>query len=460
MNKGANSTNSNRDAADEPLDVANDNCYRYREFSSSRGVEERPFERGRKAREKQMITPHAMSYVHTIDESTYYTALLNLIKAVSDARIKMALASEMHVESSSRWAHRSLHTVDPTTGLSFGDPRLDERVGEGLHSVSAASSTATVSARYIPLTTPWKHAPPIDPTYIAKPHQSYGRTLWSSFRRTSSILLISSFIPGAVAQGHDPATDLDWRQRAMASLTDAIAQYAFLVPPLIVLGIGGLLAGTLTRKKAQYALAGFGLLMTILYGAIHVDPIEGATGSDQSVRTAVGILYLLFMCGYCRSVILMHGKDKGTVAVATLLGLAIGCGCLTVGHLRDFVASSGHSPAYIIPLVLPSGFFICDVVLHLHDADRMRKGRGAEPAAHHERFGTHIWTGPNGAASEDLRFRLGFPNLPRQDISEEEHRMGDNSGGNASQTLMSTLQDPTPTSGNWIIRLFSKSKSS
>ncbi|KAH6870501.1 hypothetical protein BKA58DRAFT_178146 [Alternaria rosae] len=271
---------------------------------------------------------------------------------------------------------------------------------------------------------------------------------------------MSTYITGVVAQGHEPATDLDWRQRAMAYLTDGIAQYAFLVPPSIVLGIGGILAGKLMGKQAEYALAGFGSLMAILYSTIHVDPKEGATGSDQSVRTTVGILYLVFMCSYCRSVILIHGKDKGTVAIATLLGLAIGCGCLTIGDLGTFVASSGHSSAYIMPLVLPSGFFICDVILHLHDADRKRKGRDAEPAAHHERFGRHRWTGLDGAVSEDLRFRFGFPNPPRQDVSDEEYDMGDNGGGSAAHPPMAIPQSSIPTSGNWILRVFSKSKAS
>jgi len=381
-------------------------------------------------------------------------------KARSKALRKLLYLGLGKSEPSSEWIHLSSHTVTRgTQPLSWG-PKIGERVGMGIQPVLAAPNTATVAACQFQSTSPWTHTLPTSPTSTLDLVRLCMKRLSTSIGHPPGVLLLSNFITGVVAQGHEPATDSDWRQRAIAYLTDGIAQCAFLVPPSIILGIGGILAGKLMGKQAGYALAGFGLLMAILYSTIHVDPKEGATGSDQSVRTAVGILYLVFMCGYCRSVILIHGKDKGTIAIATLLGFAIGCGCLMIAYLRDFVASSGHSPAYIMPLVLPSGFVICDVVLHLHDADRKRKSPDAQSAVHHEKFGSHTWAGANGAAPEDLRFRFGFPNPPRHDISEEEYHMGDNGGGSASQMPMTTPQSPTPTTGNWICHLFSKSKAS
>ncbi|CAN9481947.1 unnamed protein product [Alternaria alternata] len=150
------------------------------------------------------------------------------------------------------------------------------------------------------------------------------------------------FVRGAAAHGYDTAINPDWKQRATESLTNFVAQCALLVPSFILLGLGGFLAFIVW--EADYALAGLTIFMAIMYGTIQENPKNESTGLGQSVRTSIGILYLVFMSEYCRRVILSHKKDKGTSAAATLLGLAIGFGCLASTSIRDFTNSLDHSP--------------------------------------------------------------------------------------------------------------------
>jgi hypothetical protein len=343
------------------------------------------------------------------------------IEPTSSARIKMTLAPESNVESFSHWKHPDWHTVIPPTASLLGGPEMITKVETGLQSAFAVPRIAAFSARQ-----PWRYGLSSG-SAVSDSRHSRRRVPWSNMSRLLRVLFMSTFITGSIARGHDVANALDWKQRAMASLTDAIAQYAFLVPPLIVLVFGGSIAWMPIKRQAEHTLAAFMLLMAILYGTIHVDPAEGATGTDRSVQTAVGILYLVFMYGYCRSIILTHRKGKGASAIASILGLTIGCGCLLITPIRDFVKSFDHSPACVIPLALPLGFFICDVIWSIEEAGGRRKNQDGEGLQSQRRGGMR---GPSAA---NLRLRL-LPHPSRFDIDDEESNLGRDGGASASQT--------------------------
>jgi hypothetical protein len=404
LRKSADSANSNRDTLNDAVSLTNHTRLDF--LSQELHFRERHQERRREIQEyhEKLRTMHDASYsMPSVGSSFYLPHPKTSIEPTSSARSKMTPAPESNVKSSSHWKHPDWHTVIPPTASLSGGPEMYTKLETGLQLASAVPGIAAFSARHILSMYPGRYDLSSDSAVVSDSQHSRRGVPSSHMSRPLRVLLMSTFITGTVAQGHDPANALDWKQRAMASLTDAIAQYAFLIPPLIVLIFGGSVAWMPIKRQAEHTLAAFMLLMAILYGTIHVDPAEGATGTDRSVQTAVGILYLVFMYGYCRSIILTHRKGKGASAIASILGLTIGCGCLLITPIRDFVKSFDHSPACVIPLALPLGFFICDVIWDIEKAGGRRKNQ-----------------------------------------DDEESNLGRDGGAIASQT--SNLPNPTPTS--------------
>jgi hypothetical protein len=144
-------------------------------------------------------------------------------------------------------------------------------------------------------------------------------------------------------------------------------------------------------------------------------------------RTATGILYMQFMYGYCRRIILRNKKDKGTTAIALGLGLLIGWPVLAVASVRDFVENTlDIAPPCVFAPAIPVGFLLCDLYLHITKPHQNRSRAGS-------------------------RRHAGYDN------DAEEYDLGGYGEGDASQPAQ---RASTPASGNWFSRLFTKTKAS
>jgi hypothetical protein len=285
-----------------------------------------------------------------------------------------------------------------------------------------------------------------------------------------SLLFMISFIPKAAAQSATTDPSKGWRQRAMEALTDAAAHCAFLVPPFVIVLICGVLTawllrtnpeGALLSKNAEGALAGLMLLMIPIYRSIRVNVKDGAT-SNESMRTAVGIGYVLFMFGYCRRIVLRNKKDKGTSFIAVFLGLLIGFSLLAITFIRDFVKDTMElGPAWIIPLVLPLGFLLCDLYFHVTKPDQNPGRQDEEENLRRfvvEQLEAQRRENSNYFSLEGLRRRTGLFNRSGYDLDAEEYSLGGYGDGDASQ--VPTPPPSVPASRSWFTGLFSKSKAS
>ncbi|KAF2827097.1 hypothetical protein CC86DRAFT_382128 [Ophiobolus disseminans] len=273
------------------------------------------------------------------------------------------------------------------------------------------------------------------------------------------LMFMMSFIPRVAAQGAAADPSMDWRQRAMEALTDAVASCAFLVPPFIILSVCVLLTSWCLHTQSEGALAGLMLLMIPIYRSIGVNLKEGAS-INESMRTAVGVGYMLFMFGYCRQIIIRNEKDKGTTFISVLLGLLIGISLLAVTFIRDFVKDTMElAPACIVPLALPLGFTLRDLYLHVTKADK-ESDRAHEEENLRRFLVKHLETQRREESHyfslEGLRRRTGLFNRSGYDLDAEEYSLDGYGDGDAPQA---TIPPPSvPASGNWFTRLFSKPK--
>jgi hypothetical protein len=205
------------------------------------------------------------------------------------------------------------------------------------------------------------------------------RSLKGSPGPFTSLSLMTLLIPSVAAQAPEATPNMTWRQRAMQVLTSAAASCAFLVPPAIILLLGGSMSHWLLRKRREHALGGMMLFMALVYASIKVGPKADPTGSNEIIRTAVGLVYLLFMLGYCRRVILRNERGQGTSVKATLVGVGIGLAMIAIAPFRDLWKLTGVEPVFLIPLTIPLGFLLCDLEIAVEAAfaRRTRDARGA-----------------------------------------------------------------------------------
>ncbi|KAH5722360.1 hypothetical protein HBI18_139460 [Parastagonospora nodorum] len=125
----------------------------------------------------------------------------------------------------------------------------------------------------------------------------------------------------APISGSTTDDSIDWRHRALNSLTYALSSCAFLLPPLLVVALGGVATNFLLRKRAEGWLAGLMLFSGTIFASIEVPPGHGNTGSAKAIRTGVGLVHAFFMLGYCKRIILRNNLSKGKSVLATVPGL-------------------------------------------------------------------------------------------------------------------------------------------
>jgi hypothetical protein len=221
-------------------------------------------------------------------------------------------------------------------------------------------------------------------TSLSSTLDQYMSQLFRSFKGSpgpfTSLSLMTFLIPSVSAQVPGANSTMTWKQRAMQVLTSAAASCAFLVPPAIILMLGGSMSHWLLRKRREHALGGMMLFMAIVYTSIKVGPKADPTGSNEIIRTAVGLVYLLFMLGYCRRVILRNERGQGTSVKATFVGVGIGLAMIAIAPFRDlFWKLTGLEPYFFIPLTIPLGFLLCDLEIAVETAfaGRARDARGA-----------------------------------------------------------------------------------
>jgi hypothetical protein len=259
------------------------------------------------------------------------------------------------------------------------------------------------------------------------------------------LILFSTFIPNVAAQSGTAAITSNWNQRAMGALTEAVVSCAFLFLPVIILMIGGVMTAVLLHKKAEGLLGGSMSFMAIMF--VYVSK-EGATAPKESIRTAVGTSYMLFMFGYCRRIILRNKKNKGTSAIAILLGLVIGSAFLAIASVRDSVENSLEiAPPCLVPLAIPLGFLLCDLYLHItipqqDDRKILRSASELEAQRRDE---------PEIFSLAGLRRRADYDN------DAEEYNLGCYGEGDASQPAP---RASTPASRNWSILPLTQIKAS
>jgi hypothetical protein len=235
-------------------------------------------------------------------------------------------------------------------------------------------------------------------------------------------MLVTIFIPNAVVQSGAAAPTTNWKQGATGASTEAVVLYAPIYPLFIIFIIGGLITAGLLLIKAKCVL---GILMSFM--AMLYLPKGEAIGPKEFRRTVTGMLYMLFMFGYCRRIILRNKKDKGTSAIALGLGLLIGCPVLAFASVWDFVENTlDIAPPCVFAPAFPVGFLLCDLYLHITKPHQNRSRAGS-------------------------RSRAGYDN------DAEEYDIGGYGEGDASQPAP---RASTPTSGNWFSRLFTKTKAS
>jgi hypothetical protein len=146
----------------------------------------------------------------------------------------------------------------------------------------------------------------------------------------------------------------------------------------------------LLHQKAEYALARYMLGMATVYVSIHVDPKEGATSSDRSIHTAVGLVCMFCMLGYCRRIIFCNHKGKGTSVKTALVGVIIAIGAMAIPSVRYlWVKFTEFEPAFVTPLMIPLGFLLCGLAMYVERAfEKHKEAQEARAAfqleAHHK----------------------------------------------------------------------------
>jgi hypothetical protein len=305
---------------------------------------------------------------------------------------------------------------------------IKDRAKVFLQQVVTTPATFLSSAGRSLLSAVWRATPPwtiISLTtvrFISMRLRQSRKTQSSISLRVASLMVVSTSIPNAAAHSGAAAPTTNWKQRAMGALTDAVAFCALMSPTVIIFMIGWLITDRLLRKKAEYVL---GILMSFM--ALFYLPKGETIGPKEFRRTVTGILYMLFMFGYCRRIILRNKKDKGTSAVAIILGLVIGWPVLAFASVRDFVENTMDiAPPCIFAPAFPVGFLLCDLYLHITKPHQNRSRAGS-------------------------RRRAGYDN------DAEEYDLGGYGEGDASQPAP---RASTPVSGNWFSRLFTKTKAS
>jgi hypothetical protein len=217
----------------------------------------------------------------------------------------------------------------------------------------------------------------------------------------------------APISGSTTDDSIDWRHRALNSLTYALSSCAFLLPPLLVVALGGVATNFLLRKRAEGWLAGLMLFSGTIFASIEVPPGHGNTGSAKAIRTGVGLVHAFFMLGYCKRIILRNNLSKGKSVLATVPGLMF---ALVVIVLVMAVPAIGRAwralidlePACITPSMIAFGFFLCDLFIEVTQTDmRNLEAQVFEMNSHRNQFDLEHALG-RGPTTSQAQYRPVF----------------------------------------------------
>jgi hypothetical protein len=203
----------------------------------------------------------------------------------------------------------------------------------------------------------------------------WNRSPWP--RLLSSFLTFNFLIPSAAAQSVDAAINSDWKQRIVDMFTEILVSCAAFVPAASILVLIGGCAAALLWAEAEGILGFFMLLTAIVFAAIRPDG-----KSDEYIRLAVGLGYVMLVLAYCR-VVMMQPKHKKALrserrsrkygrlfgAIATMLGVIATIIVMAFPGAREFWKGlTALHPIFALSLATPLSFFLCDLIANLSKA--------------------------------------------------------------------------------------------
>ncbi|KAH8627376.1 hypothetical protein IG631_17144 [Alternaria alternata] len=137
------------------------------------------------------------------------------------------LPSQRNYGTSSEPINSSPCNMVPAAKALSQASTVDERTRKSLQPATQLVTDTISPAVDIPPTTRWRLVLLKALRSVSDLLQSHERMLLNSVGHRTSFLQMSLFVTSAAAQQYDTIPTPDWKQRAMAALTDALAQCAF-----------------------------------------------------------------------------------------------------------------------------------------------------------------------------------------------------------------------------------------
>jgi len=272
------------------------------------------------------------------------------------------------------------------------------------------------------------------------------------------------FISSAEAQTAQPTADVNWRQRALDTLSELIVSCAVLLAPTIILLIAGCIVLILLWLEAEGTLALFMLGMASVFATIRPAPNLDEGNDNCYIRLAIGMAYILFMLAYCRLVVLRNGYGKGFCTIVVVLGALTTITGMAIPSVREYwVAFTNLNPTFALSLAIPLTFFLGDlavyiiIVVNQHNKDDPSTpsqleagGPDASPLSSRgrtyrlrdipmRRFRSPYTLGSDGFDSD------------AEDIDLNDHSSGENSATQPESTTTNRFV-------TWVLRAFGKRK--
>lgn len=200
------------------------------------------------------------------------------------------------------------------------------------------------------------------------------RSLASFMRRKSAFnvspfawaILPTFFTSAYAAPTGGPTPGPDWKNRALKALTDILISLAFLLAPITILLICGVVALVLRhrRKDGSAALAMLGL--ALLFITIKTSPHVDAKHDNPFIVLAVGMAYGMFMLVYCELVMINNNGGKIfcflAVAIASLTTLILMAFAPVRAYWKDLTKLD---PFFVLAIATPFSFAMFDLAIYI-----------------------------------------------------------------------------------------------
>ncbi|KAH7371431.1 E1-E2 ATPase-domain-containing protein [Pyrenochaeta sp. MPI-SDFR-AT-0127] len=200
------------------------------------------------------------------------------------------------------------------------------------------------------------------------------RSLASFMRRRSAFnvrplawtILPTFFASANAAPTGGPAHGPNWKDRALQALTDILISLAFLLAPITILFICGVVALVLRhrRKDGSAALAMLGLALVFI--TIKTPPPTDAKHDNPFIVLAVGMAYGMFMLVYCELVMLNNNGGKIFCFIAVAIGSLATLILMAFAPVRTYWKDlTKLDPLFVLAFATPLSFAMCDLAIYI-----------------------------------------------------------------------------------------------